>query len=279
MPAGPGHKPGGQKDSPAGGPGRCALIAGEKLPGAFLPGVLNDLPGGPLLHNDAAVHKDHLVGHVPGEGHLVGDDDHGGLLLGQVPDDLEHLAGELRVQGGGGLVKAEDIRVERQGPGDGHPLLLAAGELAGVVAGPLGEAHFGQQLPAFGLDLLQNLLFVLLEVGLLLGQQFPGQGHVFQRRVLGKEVEGLKYQAEVEALFPHLALPLGGGIVCVEDDRPAHRDGAAVGLFQKVEAAQQGGLAAARGADDGQGLALFQGEADVLQHPGGAEMFFDVMYL
>ena len=49
---------------------------------------------------------------VAGKGHLVGDDHHGGLLLGQGADDLQHLAGQLGVQGAGGLVEAEDVRVQ-----------------------------------------------------------------------------------------------------------------------------------------------------------------------
>ena len=106
--------------------------------------MIDDLPGLALLHDHAAVHEDQLVRHIPGEGHLVGDDDHGGLLLRQGADDLQNLAGELRVQGGGGLIKAEDVRGQGQGPGDGDPLLLAAGELVGVVSRPLCQPHFGQ---------------------------------------------------------------------------------------------------------------------------------------
>ena len=68
----------------------------------------------------------------------MGDDDHGGLSVGEVPQDTEDFAGQLRVKGAGGLIEAEDVRVERQGAGDGHPLLLTAGEfgiLCGVLAG------------------------------------------------------------------------------------------------------------------------------------------------
>ena len=88
-------------------------VTGEELPGALLPGMLDDLVGIALFHDDAAVHKNHLIRHIPGEGHLMGDDDHGGPLLRQRADDLEHLAGELRVQGGGGFVEAQDIRMQR----------------------------------------------------------------------------------------------------------------------------------------------------------------------
>ena len=164
----------------------------------------------------------------------MGDNDHGGLLLRQTPDDLEHLAGELRVQGGGGLIKAEDVRGQGQGPGDGDPLLLAAGELVGVVSRPLCQPHFGQQRAPLRLDLLQDRLFVLLEIGPLLSQKLLGQGDIFQRRVLGEQVEGLEHHAKVETLFADLALPLGCGVARVKEDLVPDQDPAPVGGLQKV---------------------------------------------
>ncbi len=61
-----------------------------------------------------------------------GDHHHRHALRGQVPHDGEHLLGELRVQRGGGLVKAEHLRPHGEGPGDGHALGLPAGELVRV---------------------------------------------------------------------------------------------------------------------------------------------------
>ena len=113
----------------------------------------------------------------------------------------------------------------------------------GVVARPLRQAHLGQKLPGLRLEAGVDGLFVGLVAGLLPGQKLPRQHHVFQRGVLGKEVEVLEHEAEVEALFPHLALPLGGGVGGVPH-----------------------GLARAGGADDGQRLALLEGEGDVFQH-------------
>ena len=148
----------------------------------------------------------------------------------------------------------------------------------GVVIGPVGQPHPREQLPPPLVNLSKNLPLVLLEVAPLLRQQAHRQGHVLQGGVLGKEVEGLEHQPEVKPLAAHLAVPLGGGVGGVEEWLPVHQDSALIRPLQKVEAAQQGGLAAARRADDGQGLALLQLEADILQHPGGPEVLFDVLY-
>ena len=201
----------------------------QKLLRPLLLGVAKDGLGGAFLHHHAPVHEDHLVGHVPGEGHLVGDDDHGGVLVGQAPDHPEDFPGELRVQGGGGLVKAEDVRLHGQGPGDGHPLLLPAGELVGVVAHPVLEAHLGQQALPLGPDGGQ-----VLPGFLPLGHEFPGQGDVLQGGVLGEEVEVLEHQAEVEALAADLPLPLGGGVGGVEEDLVPDGDGPLVWGLQEV---------------------------------------------
>ena len=202
----------------------------------------------------------------------MGDDDHGGLLLGQGPDDLQHLAGELRIQGGGWLIEAEDVRLQGQGTGDSHPLLLAAGELVGVVLRPVGEAHPPQELPA----LLQDGVPALV---VLLGHELPCQGHVLQGRILGEEVERLKYQAKVQPPLADLRLGGAAGILGVKERLAPDGDDALVRGLQEVQAAEQGGLAAAGGADDGEGLALLQGKADVPQHLGAAEVLLNVLYV
>ena len=83
----------------------------------------------------------------------------------------------------------------------------------------------------------------------------------------------------MEALLAHLALPLGGGVVRVKEHLAPHGDAAPVGTLQEVEAAQEGGLAGAGGADDGHGLPLLQGKADILQNPRPAESLLDILYL
>ena len=56
-----------------------------------------------------------------------------------------HLAAGVGVQSAGGLVGQDDRRVAHQSPGDGHALLLAAGELVGQVLELVAQAHLLQR--------------------------------------------------------------------------------------------------------------------------------------
>src|SRR5699024_10089762 len=51
-------------------------VAPQKCLGALVGGG-EHLRRSSLLHDDPVRHKDHPVGDIPGEGHLVGDDHHG----------------------------------------------------------------------------------------------------------------------------------------------------------------------------------------------------------
>ena len=51
-----------------------------------------------------------------------------------------------------------------------------------------------------------------------------------------------------------------------------HEDFSFVGQFQKIQATEQGSLAAAGGPDDGKDLPLLQTEADALEYLGAAEI-------
>jgi hypothetical protein len=80
------------------------------------------------------IHEDHAVGDLPGEAHLVGDAEHGHALLGERHHGVEHLLHHLRVEGRGRLVEQHDLRAHAQRARDGDALLLAAGELARILA-------------------------------------------------------------------------------------------------------------------------------------------------
>ena len=233
--------------------------------------MVDDLLGIALLHNEATIHEDHLISYVTGKRHLMGYDDHGGFLLGKAADDLQNLAGQLRIQCGGRLVKAENVRMQRQCAGNGYPLLLTAGELVGIVICPVGKPHLRQKIHTGGTD-------GFLAFACVLGHQLPCQRHVFQRRVLGKEIEGLEHHAEVETLLPNFRFRLGRALRSVKQHFVLYGDGAGVRRFQKIQTTQQGGFAAAGGADDGKGLPLLQREADVIEDLRIFKMLFQMLY-
>ena len=136
------------------------------------------------------------------------------------------------------------------------PLLLPARKLVRVVPFAVRKPHLRQQFPRLLFQLGVHRLFVGAVVRALLCQQLPCQHHVLQRRILREEVKVLEHQPEVQPLFADLAFPLGGGVGGVPHGLAVHPDAAGVRPLQKVQAAQQGGLAGAGRADDGQCLAL-----------------------
>ena len=199
-----------------------------------------------------------MVGHVTGKGHLVGDDHHGHVLGGKLADDLQDLAGQLWVEGGGGLVEEQDLRLHGQRAGDGYALLLSAGELVGVRVLAVGKAHLLQKLPRVGVDLVLRALL----------DQNRGLGDVLQHGVVGKEVEVLKHQAEGGLDAAQLGAAGVDGLAVYVTSGILAQIGqvAAVHGLQQRGAAQQRALAAARRADDGHHLTLLHRQGDVVEH-------------
>ncbi|MDT4829695.1 hypothetical protein FQZ97_631220 [compost metagenome] len=169
---------------------------------------------------------------------------------------------QLRVERRGGLVEQHQLGLHRQGAGDGHALLLAAGELRRVVPGALGQADLGQQLAG-----------QLLGVGLLRAAYADGaEGDVLQGGHLREQVELLEDHAGLLADQPLLHL----GVVDLEavDVQLTATDD-----FQLVDAAQQGGLARTGRADDDHHLAAADLQVDVVEHLGTAEVLGDALEL
>jgi hypothetical protein len=63
----------------------------------------------------------------------------------QLAQDAHHLFARAAVQRAGGLVGQDDAAAVHQRAGDGHPLLLAAGELARHMLGAVAQAQALQQ--------------------------------------------------------------------------------------------------------------------------------------
>ena len=71
--------------------------------------VADHLGGRAALGDDTLVEEEHLVGDLLGEPDLVGHHDHGPALGREVLHHAEHLADELRVERGGGLVEEHQL--------------------------------------------------------------------------------------------------------------------------------------------------------------------------
>lgn len=92
--------------------------------------------------NGAVVEDNNLI-RVPDGADPLGHDQPGGVFAFPV-QIFPHLAVCLIVQGREGIVKDQDFRVTADGPGNGNPLLLAAGQVGAALGdvGIVGSHHF-----------------------------------------------------------------------------------------------------------------------------------------
>ena len=66
------------------------------------------------------------------------------LADGKGQNHLQHLPHHLRVEGCGNFVQQQNFRVHTQRPDNGHPLLLTAGQLSGIVVPSVFQPHLLQ---------------------------------------------------------------------------------------------------------------------------------------
>ena len=127
-------------------------------------------------------------------------------LLLDALDEFEDLGLDGHVQGRGGLVTDQDIRVGGEGDGDDHALPHAAGELMGIIPEALfrvGDAHQIQQLQRPGLRLLPGRRAV--EEDALHDLLADGHGGIEARhRVLKDHGDVLPVDVLAQLLFPDL---------------------------------------------------------------------------
>ena len=203
-----------------------------------------------------------MVAHVPGKGHFVGDHQHGHALLSQPLHNSQHLAHHFRIQGRGGFVKQQHLRIHGQGAGDGHTLLLTAGNLPGLGVNVGSHAHLFQVfhggLPGTFFIPLQNLHLT--------------HHAVFQHGHVVEQVEGLEHHTHMAAVFRLVHAPAHHVLPMVEDLSGGRG-------FQKVNAPQQGAFAGAGSTDDRGHVTLFHGEINIPQHLMGTEAFGQVVHL
>ena len=206
----------------------------------------------------AVLHDGNAIGYLADDGEVVGDEEHGERVgAAEAGEKIEDLGLDGDVERGGGLVGDEEAGSVDDGHGDEDALALAAGELVGEVC----EAAFGVGKG----DLVEGLEDAVADLG-------PAE-----RGVMGLDgfgdlsadghdgVEGghglLKDHGDLPAaLAAELGVGEGAEVLTGEEDLP----GDAGGGGKKAEQGERGGgLAGAGLADEAEGLAGVDAEADV----------------
>jgi len=200
------------------------------------------------------------------DGRQAMGDDQGGVVARHQGQGLQDGLLRARVEGGGGLVEHQDARPLQHGAGDGHALLLAAGQLQAALA------HQGVVAMRQRLDEVVDLRQACRREDVLAAGVGPAVGDVVVQRVV--EQHGvLRHDADglAQAVLGHVAHVLA-----------VDQYAAAADVVETEQQTRQGGFAAAAGADHGHlapggdrevhieqdGALGVVGEADVLEADG-----------
>src|SRR5262245_43012763 len=107
-----------------------------------------DLLGFADLDDPAAMHDGDTVTEIANDGNVVGNEDEAEVEPpADVEQEIEDLAADRDIEGGGSLIGDDDARIERQGTGNADALALTAGEGMRVAFHPERiEAHEAHQL-------------------------------------------------------------------------------------------------------------------------------------
>ena len=204
------------------------------------------------VHDQPAVaHDDKAVG-IHGLVHMVGDEHHGDAPFPiQCTDGGEHLAPSGGVQHGSSLVQHDALRGHGDDTGDGHPLLLAAGQQMGRVAGEFRHAHRRQGVIHPLADLIAGDAQIL-----------RCEGHILLHHV-GNDlvIRILEHHAHTAADLQQEGFILRIHALYI------HR--AAGGQQHRVHMLGQSGFAGAVMTQHHHEAALFNGQRHILQRRGG----------
>ncbi len=164
----------------------------------------------------------------------MGDEEGRGADLDLDAADLvAQLHAHLGVERRERLVEQEDRRLDRQRPGEGHPLLLAAGELVGVAVGVDAET-----------DQLEHVVGPLAAGRAVATAQLEAEGDVVAHCQVREQAVGLEDHPHVALVGRH-----PGEVLAADLDAAGRR------LVEAGQDAQCRGLAAARRAEQGHELA------------------------
>ena len=145
-------------------------------------GICEYFADGSLLHDPALIQHGDPVADPVDHLHLVGDDhDRHAHLFVDFRQQLQNGAGRIGIQGGGRFVAQQVLGICGEGPGNGHTLLLTAGQLRRIGVRAVGKTDKLQQLRC------PRLCFRPPQAG-----DLQGESHVMKNRALFQKVEALK---------------------------------------------------------------------------------------
>src|SRR6185503_1616449 len=146
------------------------------------------------LYDTPCPHQRHAVAHAHRLLGVVGNDDRGGTRLMQDGERLlAHFFPKSRVETRERLVHQKHARAGRDGAGERHALLLAAGEDMRIFVGIVGEADAIQRRMSLGL-------------GFAASKRSQPEGGIVEDREMGKEREVLEHQPDAPLLWRNEAL-------------------------------------------------------------------------
>ena len=215
-----------------------------------------DVLGGACLQDCPLVHDHDPVAEAQRLVLVVGDEQRGQPEFALQP--LEPGPGplpQLGVEVGERLVEQQDRRGVDQRPGQGHPLLLAAGQFVGIASRIAGH-----------LDEFEGLRDPAAQRILPHPPDLERERDVAEDRQVGPDRVGLEDHPEV----PVLRLKEDLAAEVEEGPVPAG-DRARVGPLEAGDGHQRGGLAAPAGPEEGQELLVPHREGDLVQRACAAE--------
>ena len=185
---------------------------------------------------------------LSGQIEVVGDQHQGSAVIAvEIHHQFDDGCAGARIEVSGGLIGKKHPGPTAESASYRNPLLLAPGELGGVVMLATRQSYPTQELTS-------------ARSRLRLASKLQRHLHVFLRRKGGDQLKGLKYKPDLFGPEPRPPiLAERAQFLTVERDAPGR------GLIESGQEAEEGCLAASRRSQDCQELTRLDIERDILQ--------------
>ncbi len=230
---------------------------------------------GGKLDDLTKVHDGDAVAHGADDGEVVGDEEVGeAKAILELLEKVDDLGLDRDIESGEGLVGDDEPGLDGEGTGDADALPLAAGELVRKTVGERGA-------DSDGVEQLRDALPALALVETVDGESFgddAADGHTGIERGVGVLEDHLDAAADLpetaaaERGEVDGAFGKGGKAVFVAGGAGVEPDVAGSGPVELEDGAAGGRLAAARLADEAEGLAVVNGEGEAVDGLDGGDL-------